>query len=329
MSDFLDFNEHIVFSENFENNSYNNTLEDIKGEDLDIKEDEYKALYISVDKNKELNEKTDPKTRTKDTNNSDIDKSTKKEPEQNISVIEDKPSIKKVENGNPGTNRLIRNLAKKISQKIFNIEKVKKKNIKKGRMTKGLKQKYLGLHNKFSEDNIIRKIKASFLEKSMNYINKQYGIYLKKRGIKKLYRLIQRISPEESRKIRKSENLNFLETTLKKIFSSKLSKKCSLYDPDYNKKQIEELYEQNDAKEVIKILNKTVGEMFDNYCKNIKLDGFGTLEDDLKEERIKMEEKQENGIDDYVEKFRLTAINYKVIFDGKKPRSTKKKIDFH
>ena len=203
--------------------------------------------------------------------------------------------------------------------------KEKKKNIKKGRMTNKLKENYLGIHDKFSEDNLIRKIKASFLEKSMNYVNKQYGDYLKKRGIKKLYRLIQRISPEESRKIKKEENLTFLKTPLKIIFSNKLSKKCSLYDPDYNKKQIEKLYMQNEAKIVINTLDKPVGEMFDKYCKNIKMDGFGTLEDDLIEERIKMEEKQEKEIDKYIKKYRWTAINFYQIFDDKKSRGPKKK----
>ena len=58
------------------------------------------------------------------------------------------------------------------------------------------------------------------------------------------------------------------------------------------------------------------------------MDGFGTLEDDLKEERIKMEEKQENNIEEYIEKYQLTAINYKQIFNGKKSRSSKKKQIF-
>lgn len=326
MSDYLNINQYCDLSQDYENNSNDCFFEETKDEDVEIKDedveindDEFKALYFSQE-NKLLYEKIKiPKEQTKTDDKKTIDKT--KISKIDLSVIEKKDKINFKKKEEIHENRKI----KKVVQKIFNIMKEKKKNTKKGRMTKKLKKNYLGVHNKFSEDNIIRKIKASFLEKSMNYINKLFGNYLKKRGIKKLYRLIQRISPEESRKIRKAENLNFLETPLKKIFSAKLSKKCSLYEPDYNKNQIEELYLQNDAKEVINTLDKPVGELYDKYCKNIKMDGFGTLEDDLKEERIKMEEKQENNIEEYIEKYQLTAINYKQIFNGKKARSSKKK----
>ena len=69
--------------------------------------------------------------------------------------------------------------------------KEKKKNFKRGRLTKNLKKNYIGMHDKYSEDNIIRKIKSSFLEKTMNYINKEYGAYLNKYNIKTISKLIQ------------------------------------------------------------------------------------------------------------------------------------------
>ena len=328
MSYISDTIEKIDFSEIFEIESDNISFRDSKLDDIEITYKEYKAIYELKGDYNESDKKVGfqkEKTKTTDINTLDKTKIPKLEEEQNISIVEKKDQNnfkKKVEIKKNGKIR-------KLAKQIFNIIKEKKKNIKRGRLTNQLKKNYLGIHDKFSEDNIIRKIKASFLEKSMNYINKQYAVYLKKRGIKKIFRLIQKISPEESRKIKKEENLNFLKTPLKKIFSSKLSKKCSLYDPDYNKKKIEELYLQNDAKEVINTLDKPVEEMFDKYCKNIKMEGFGTLDDDLKEERIKMEEKQEDDIDEYIEKFRATAINYRQIFDGKKSRSSKKKENFH
>lgn len=327
MVDNFKINHYLDFSQNFENDSndlYVFIFEETKTEDSEINKEEFGDLYFMRSKGKIPNEKIEFKnvqTKTEDKKTLDKTKISKLSVEQNLSVIENNNETISKNKEEIHKNRKIR----KLAQKIFNIMKEKKKNTKKGRMPKILKENYLGVHNKFSEDNIIRKIKASFLENSMDYVNKQYGIYLKKRGIKKLFRLIQRISPKESRKIKKEENLNFLEAPLKKIFSSKLSKKCSLYDPDYNKKQIEELYLQNDAKDVINTLDISVGEMYDKYCKNIKMDGFKTLEDDLREERIKMEKKQENDIEEYIEKFRWTAINYKQIFDGKKPRNSKKK----
>ena len=316
-------------SQNFDNDLKEDCFEETIKEDSELTHEEYSALYIikgKSDVSKEIgkikypyaenldNQKTKEKTKTS------VIKS-----EQKLNVIEQTKqnnSQMKIELRQNGKIR-------KEALKIFDIVKEKKKNIKKGRMTKDLKKNYLGIHNKFSQDNIIRKIKASFIEKSMNYVNKQFSIHLKRRGIKKYYRLIQRISPSESRKIRKSENLDFLETPLKTIFSSTLSKKCSLYDPDYNKKQIEKLYLENEAKDVIKTLDMPVGEMYDKYCKNIKMDGFGTLEDDLIEERLKMEEKKENNIDEYLEKYKFTAENYKHIFDEKKARISKKKLSLY
>ena len=316
------FDNFCNFSQNFDNDSKENFVEETIKEDSEITVEEYSALYLINGKSDVLKEIGKIKDNYENTENKKTKEKTQTlECDQKLNIINQtnkNNSKMKIELKQIGKN-------KKAALKIFDIVKAKKKNIKKGRMTKDLKKNYLGIHNKFSQDNIIRKIKASFIEKSMNYINKQFSIHLKRRGIKKYYRLIQRISPSESRKIRKSENLDFLETPLKTIFSSSLSKKCSLYEPDYNKKQIEKLYLENEAKDVIKTLDMPVGDMYDKYCKNIKMDGFGTLEDDLIEERLKMEEKKENNIDGYLEKYKYTAENYRQIFDEKKARISKKK----
>ena len=317
------FDNFCNFSQNFDNDSKENFVEETIKEDSEITVEEYSALYLINGKSDVLKEIGKIKDNYENTENKKTKEKTQTlECDQKLNIINQtnkNNSKMKIELKQIGKN-------KKAALKIFDIVKAKKKNIKKGRMTKDLKKNYLGIHNKFSQDNIIRKIKASFIEKSMNYINKQFSIHLKRRGIKKYYRLIQRISPSESRKIRKSENLDFLETPLKTIFSSSLSKKCSLYDPDYNKKQIEKLYLENEAKDVIKTLDMPVGDMYDKYCKNIKMDGFGTLEDDLIEERLKMEEKKENNIDEYLKKYKYTAENYRHIFDEKKSRISKKKV---
>ena len=95
-----------------------------------------------------------------------------------------------------------RNEQKKLEKKdkIFNIIKPIKK---KGRIANKFKKKFTGKHNKFTEDNIIRKIKASFIEKSRNYINHEYNLCMNKHKFKKIKKFLQRISPSEHRKISK------------------------------------------------------------------------------------------------------------------------------
>ena len=61
--------------------------------------------------------------------------------------------------------------------------------------------------------------------------------------------------------------------------------------------------------------------MYNIYSKNIKLDGFETLEDDLKNQRELMKENNEEEIKKYLEIFQNTAQNLEGIFLGKKSRN--------
>ena len=84
-------------------------------------------------------------------------------------------------NLNVSSNSITQKEIIKIAKKIFNIVKKKKKNTKIGRANKNIKNKYQITHDKFSMDNIIRKVKASFLLRTMKFINHEYGQYLHKR----------------------------------------------------------------------------------------------------------------------------------------------------
>ena len=209
------------------------------------------------------------------------------------------------------------NQVQDIHLKIFRIEKDNKK---RGRIKKNTK--YRGRHNKFSEDNIIRKIKGRFIEKCRIYINKEYKRYLlaNKLETKKINELFQRIEPKLSRIIKRDDNLKWLRTQLYLVFSEDVSVKCSLYKPEYNKKQIEKIYKNNEAKNVIDILNKTVKEMFDAFILNKNIPGFDTLNDDIKELKEKMEKDKEENIDEYLLKYRNTALNFESIFINKRTR---------
>ena len=214
----------------------------------------------------------------------------------------------------------------KILRKIFDISKVNKKV---GRMLKKLKSKFKAPHNKYSEDNIIRKFKARFQDILLSYINYKHSKFMETKGKSKKTKLLQRINPTESRKISKADNLRWFSTKLKELFSSDLSQKCSLYNSDYNRRTIENIYKNNEDLDVINILEKEVIVMYNLYRNNVKIDGFTTLEDDLKMLREKMEKEneeaeEEEDVELYLSKYRNIAMRLDKIFEDKKGRNKKK-----
>lgn len=205
-------------------------------------------------------------------------------------------------------------------ERVFKI--IKDNNKTKGRIKKN--SKYIGIHNKFSQDNIIRKIKGRFHEKCRIYINSEYKKYLRNNEHTiKVNNLLQRINPKVSRKIQRDENLKWLDSKLYEVFSENVSEKCSLYEFDYNKKEIEKLYKENKATNVINILNKSVKYMFDAFIQNLNIPGFDTLNDDINELEEKMKKENEDDIKKYLREYRITAQNLESIFIHKNSRNNK------
>ena len=304
---------------NFFNDNNSSSSCQIDDIDYDLNEDDYLRLYITRNCNEDQERKADSLDNKSPKEPKEIDKTNKIQQPTNCSMnCTDTITIKKnVEKVNSNT--------KKIDDLIFKITKTKKKNIKRGRLDKKSKERYYGKHSKFSQDNIIRKIKASFIEKSMNYINREYDLYMNKYQYKKIKKLIQRISPAKSREISINKNLLWFQSKLRDVFSSNLSTKCTLSEPDHNLTSIDELYKNNTAKNVIDILNKPVKEMYYIYSQDIETEGFKTLKDDLISLRKKMEMKNEENIEEYLEKYKNIAQNLENIYLQKKKRNIKKK----
>lgn len=210
---------------------------------------------------------------------------------------------------------------RKNKVKLF---RIKRDNKNKGRIKNN--SNLIGKHNRFSEDNIIRKFKGRFIEKCRIYINKEYKTFLlnNRNGTNKEKDLLQRISPKLSRKIKKDDNLKWLKSKLFQVFSEDVSKKCSLYKSDYNEKRIINLYRENEAKNVINILNKSVKEMLESFIQK-KIPGFDSLDDDLKDLEEKMKIAQQENIIEYLDMYRKTALNFELIFMKKHRRKNKYK----
>ena len=208
--------------------------------------------------------------------------------------------------------------------KIF---KIIKANNKKGRMKKN--SVIIGKHNNFSQDNIIRKIKARFLEKLRKYLNNEYQSYLFKKNFKKHKKnnWLKKINPKMSREIRKEDNLKWFDTKIWEIFSENISERYSNSSIDLNKRKIKRIYMIGEAKNIINILNSNVEFYFDKYVNDEQIEGFKTLKDDLKELETRMKKNNQENIEEYLEKYKFTAINMKDIFLNKISRKYNNRIN--
>lgn len=214
----------------------------------------------------------------------------------------------------------------KKEKKIFSIIKTRKLNLlnsnnhKKGRrkiknILRNEVNENVKYHSKLKEDNIIQKLKVFFIKSSMSFINKRYENFLMKRGQKKI-RFLMKIKSIYAQTIKKEKNLEFLQIQIKDLFASELSEKCTKITKDYNKNQINKIYEKNEAKEIIEILDKKVEELLNNYINgDYKDEGF-FIEYDLK----KIEQIDDINKNNYAKTFIEIAKNFAHIFNKKKSR---------
>ena len=198
--------------------------------------------------------------------------------------------------------------------KIFYTKKVQKI-AKRGRRNSGFISFIKPKHSRKTKDNLVRKIKRHFIKSLINYIN-----YLYKNHSGKSKEFLKKIKPKFVDAPNNQESLNFFYMTLRQIFSEDLSKKYVRFSPDYNRKQIEILYDKNEPKEVIDIMNKTLKEMYEIYVSN-QIDEF-KLEKDLSE----IESKAKKDIL-YVCKIRETA--KQLIHNLVKKSEKRKKTENH
>lgn len=187
-------------------------------------------------------------------------------------------------------------------EKIFNINKVNKL----GRIKKNANKK--GKHNKFKKDNVIRLFKVRLMKSMYEYINDSFKI--NKNSNNKKVKILKKLSSKFIKSISKKDNLNWLNTKLKVLFSQNISSKFVRYELDYNKKIIRSIYDKGKETDVITILNKTVKEMWIAYINNDKTNykGFATLNDDIEEFKKKGE------TNEYINKYQDVAREFEVIF---------------
>lgn len=219
---------------------------------------------------------------------------------KNLFISKEKNKIKK--NNNKENQIKDSNYEKKNI--IFDI----KKTIKLGRIKKLSKRK--AKHDKYKRDNIIRKFKVHLIKNVLNFINSCFLIN-KNFSSNDHIKVLKKLSSFKIKLISKEENLKWLDTKLKYIFSEQISTKQGNIGLNFNKQLINRIYDKGKEKKVIFVLEKTVREMWNIYINGTNdknFIGFQTLKDDLDKF------KEEGETDLYIEEYRNISFEFEKIF---------------
>ena len=178
----------------------------------------------------------------------------------------------------------------------------------------------LGQHNKFSDDNIINKIKHAILQKARIFINQKIKTLCVNEDGKILQKnVLFKLKQNQLESSKSAYDKEFLRKTLGEIFSQEISSKYILHPSTHNKNLIEFLMDDKNEKNKIifcRIFNLTFVECLEHFRGSKKfevLEGINNLEDYLKEKNF--EEDKE-----YCILFKYFVNNFEKIILEKKQR---------
>ena len=183
------------------------------------------------------------------------------------------------------------------------------------------------IHNKYSEDNIMKKCKNILQKYLLKFINgkikEKYG---NKSQNKKLKKELKIISQENTFFTNVILGKAFLNKTLKDIFSNDISNRVQNYPKTHNKELIESLLEDNDDNNKCyfnKLFNITFLDCLKHFREDqdihiVELNGLKNISD------VKGDLMIRNG-KEYTDIFIHYLKNYEEIIGNKKPRKKKKK----
>ncbi len=188
------------------------------------------------------------------------------------------------------------------------VSKTTKIIIKFGRKSKGEIRQVV--HTKFCEDNIIKKIKTylmKYLDKKLN--NSLHFTY------KRFYKLNKTINDN----LKKDYNIRLMNMSIREIYEENSPRK--IYDPSVKKKNydlIQEIYDKNEEKETIEILNTKYIDFLN------KLETKEYIINEI-EKKIKNQNDKIDDIAYYMSKVRKLLEYFKEWFTNKLDRKYKSK----
>lgn len=190
----------------------------------------------------------------------------------------------------------------------------------------GRKRKYIygGKHNKFSNDNMTRKLKSKLFDAILKILNKSFASSIfetSKNNLNKINNIkpfFLKIKQEIIKNINVNNNLTLLNSKLKDIFSNEVSKKVTSFGINYNKSLINIIYKENKHKKVISILERTFLECLEQFRGTKNFNELKGLEEDYKNVINDLIEKGEKN--EYISKFKNFVNDFEEIYKKKKAK---------
>ena len=180
-------------------------------------------------------------------------------------------------------------------------------------------------HNKFFDDNILKKIKSKFLHYLILFVN----VVVKGENVdnKNEFKFLDYSCADN---LKKSEEIKLLNMTIKEIINNKsISPRYSKYGEDYNKNLLGIVLQNENSNEIIKyVFNMKFKKWIDILTKKekakIKEEYFNQIGDLLKKV-VEKNDDNDNDNDEYMPNFIYCLYNYERIFILKRDRNTEVK----
>ena len=304
-----DYSDNNIFEEAFKPNADNGN------DSLYLNE---KNITVPNESDRKLSQKN---TSDKSTNNSDQisnDKEVKSVLNESNDKEDSDPIIQKaIDISNPHTQK-----------GPFSITKERKL----GRKTKNSCQK--GAHDKYSYDNMTKKLKQLLINSILNFVNtvlieeeKDTSTLKRKKDSKwkvNLTPCLVKIDQNIIGNIKVEYNKNLLNLSLKEIFSNDITSKITSLSKDFNKKIIDEIYQNNQKERTIKILNMTLAQCIDHLNSKEYYPELQGLENEY--ENIINKLKDSGETNEYIELFKDLFYRFEEFYNNKRIKKGGKKI---
>jgi len=312
---FQDYNSPNDYSDNdpyalyFQPNAYNNDVDN---------------LYLN-DKNNSTPNETDQVISQKNTSDKSTNNSNRICDDKNIKFDLNESNEK---DSSSSINQKDINIINTNTQKgPFNITKERKL----GRKTKNSCQK--GDHDKYSYDNMTKKLKQLLMNSFLNFVNaniieeeREASTQKRKKDSKwkvNLTPCLVKIDQNIIGNIKVEYNLNLLNLTLKEIFSQDITSKIKKFNKDYNKKIIEGIFQNKQKEKTIKILNMTLLQCINHLTNKEYHPELQGLECEY--ENIINKLKCSGETDEYIELFKDLLGRFEEFYKNKRKKNGNKK----
>ena len=157
----------------------------------------------------------------------------------------------------------------------------------------------VGIHNKFCDDNLRIKCKHIILSSLMDFINKKiYELYDGNIGQGILKKKLYIINNKQKSTTIVQYNKDFLNKTLKDIFSENITARCTNISPNFNKELIQSLMDEEDEEKknyFNKLFNLTFRQCLNHFIEKeriYELIGLETINQALNKYNENLEYKQ-------------------------------------